>query len=148
MDDDLVDAFYQRDINRMKELIAAGADVNALDGDEMQSALLHSAAYFGFTDRARLLIEAGADLNIENIGKYTPLHIAVQNGSIEIAAMLVDAGADVEARCDDEEAPTVYDKAQGDEMKSLIGSAIADRIKRRILNELPAVECGGRNRKM
>ena len=48
----------------------------------------------GHLDVARLLIEAGADIDKAVDGGYTPLYIASQEGHLEVVKTLLDSGAD------------------------------------------------------
>ena len=60
---------------------------------------LHWAALKDDVDAARLLITAGADVNLPKIGsQQTALHFAAERGSVEVATVLIEAGADIEAR--------------------------------------------------
>ena len=43
---------------------------------------------------ARMLIDAGADLNIQDEDGETALHVCAEWNSLEILRMLIDAGAD------------------------------------------------------
>jgi ankyrin repeat protein len=43
----------------------------------------------------KLLIELGADVNIEDNHKQTPLFYAAKNGKIEICGILIDSGAHI-----------------------------------------------------
>ena len=55
------------------------------------------AARDGSFDAARVLIEAGADLNAADPNGMTPLMMAITNGKSPVAQLLVDKGADVRA---------------------------------------------------
>ncbi len=57
----LHDAAKDADIARLQELIAAGEDLEAQD--KFVGTALHWAALTGNVDAARILIEAGADVN-------------------------------------------------------------------------------------
>ena len=80
------------DVARLEVLLAAGADINALD-EHGQTGLM-IAARDGKTAAVRWLIEHGADLN--HTAKYhlSALMLAVINGRDAIVGILVDAGAD------------------------------------------------------
>lgn len=83
----------------MRELLAAGADINAL-GDSIfmrgQTALMWAVSRDDI-DMSRRLLEAGADVNAANLSGSTALHIAVQVCSPEFVRQLLEAGADPNA---------------------------------------------------
>jgi ankyrin repeat protein len=75
-------------------LIAAGADVNAVDDSGTTS--LHMAVTGGLEELARLLIEYGADVNARTgYHELTPLHQASSGGHLAIIKLLLEKGADV-----------------------------------------------------
>ena len=53
----------------------------------------------------RLLLEAGANPNLQDEFGMTALHAAVGVGSLDIARMLLDAGADATIENDEGETP-------------------------------------------
>jgi uncharacterized protein len=55
------------------------------------------AARDGSLEAARVVIEAGADLNAADPNGMTPLMMAITNGQIRVAQLLIDKGADVRA---------------------------------------------------
>lgn len=77
----------------LKQHIAAGTDLNEKDPYGGSSPLI-SAAVFGKPAMARLLIEAGADLDFQNNEGSTALISAAFFGRPEIVRMLLDKGAD------------------------------------------------------
>jgi ankyrin repeat protein len=67
---------------------------------------LHYAARDGFPDAARLLLDAGLDVNVPSGGDgSTPLLVAIVNGQFDLAMTLVDRGADPNLASDDSAAP-------------------------------------------
>jgi ankyrin repeat protein len=60
---------------------------------------LHLAAFFGGEEGARLIVDAGADLNVfsRNDFQVAPIHSAAA-GRVQVAMLLVDRGADVNVR--------------------------------------------------
>jgi len=62
---------------------------------------------------ARLLVEAGADVNATAAGGYTPLHLAASQGSREIVALLLESGANRETRCDQGKTAADYARERG-----------------------------------
>ncbi|HEY7175986.1 MAG TPA: ankyrin repeat domain-containing protein [Micromonosporaceae bacterium] len=83
------------------ELIAAGADVNAVADNPMRIQPLHAAAAGRHGDVAALLIDAGAAVNGKQRHGWTPLHSAAANGDETLVTRLLAAGADPAATNDD-----------------------------------------------
>jgi len=73
--------------------IKAGTNLNERDPFGGSSPLI-SAAVFGKTEEAKILIDAGADLNFQNNDGSTALHSAAFFCRPEIVKMLLDKGAD------------------------------------------------------
>ena len=80
-----------RHISQVRELIAAGVDIDARDG--FGNTALHIASNQGYTEIVRELIEAGADIDIKSASGLTPVHLASSNSHPETVQMLVAAGA-------------------------------------------------------
>lgn len=60
---------------------------------------LHAASMHGFTEVVELLIEKGANVNIQTAPqKYAPIHSAAFGGHLETIKLLVKNGADVPLR--------------------------------------------------
>jgi len=78
-----------------RALIAAGADLGAMGriGKEAHPPLLW-AARGNAVPLMALLLEAGADPNVQNAAGDTALHLAVENKFPEIVTLLLKAGAD------------------------------------------------------
>ena len=77
----------------LKQYIAAGSSLNEKDPFGGSSPLI-SACLFGKTAMAKMLIEAGADLNFRNNDGSTALHTASFFCRPGIVRMLLDKGAD------------------------------------------------------
>lgn len=56
---------------------------------------LHVAAFKGHSEMVDLLIQYGADVNLQSEIDYTPLHFATQEGHLEIAKKLLNRKADI-----------------------------------------------------
>lgn len=60
------------------------------------ASLLHVAAVQGDTAATRLLIQAGAQVNLRNNLRQTPLTLAMDTGALQVAKILLENGAYVE----------------------------------------------------
>ena len=74
-------------------------DINARD-DDGWTPLLWASGRHNFKDGSvlRLLLEHGAEINVQNRVGRTPLHRASFNGALEVVRLLLEHGADVEAK--------------------------------------------------
>ena len=89
----LLEAAESGDINRTKNLIKHGADVNA-KGRYGWTAL-HWAADNGFAEIVKLLLDSGADIKATDSKGRTALYWAV---TTEIVQLLLDSGANLNAK--------------------------------------------------
>jgi len=90
---DIHTAVRTGNMEALKQHIAAGSNLNEKDPFGGSSPLI-SASLFGKTEMAKLLIEAGADLNFQNNDGSTALHTASFFCRPEIVRMLLAKGAD------------------------------------------------------
>jgi bla regulator protein blaR1 len=94
LDRALFRAAERGDVNRMTELIDAGANVNSpLQGD---GSPLIAAAREGRFAAVKLLLDRGADPNMGVGGDGNPLIMAAREGHVDIVAMLLDRGAQID----------------------------------------------------
>jgi uncharacterized protein len=117
----------------LKELIAAGATVNVIDDFDHKPPLLwalESTEGKGegrIYEIAKLLVQAGADVNFKGESFRTGLILAATKGLDKVAELLISSGARINAK--DEEGRTAYSYAaqQGNhKIKELLISAGAD----------------------
>lgn len=92
-DVDLHTAVITDNMEAVKQHIAAGSDLNARDPFGGSSPLI-SAAVFGKTEIAKVLIDAGVDLNFQNGDGSTALHTAAFFCRPEIVKLLLDKNVD------------------------------------------------------
>lgn len=81
-------------LEEVKELAAAGANINTKDHDRWTP--LHEVCSRGFVDLSQFLIENGADVNAAggSESNTTPLHDAVEHGHVSVVKLLLNHGAD------------------------------------------------------
>lgn len=90
----LYEAAAEGDLDGMRELIAAGADVNAaIDGD---GSPLIGAARSGDLGAVTLLLERGADPNLGVPGDGSALIAAAASGRADLVTLLLDRGARID----------------------------------------------------
>jgi uncharacterized protein len=77
----------------LRQHIAAGSNINEKDPFGGSSPLI-SASLFGKTEEAKILLDAGADINFQNNDGSTALHTAAFFCRTDIVALLLERGAD------------------------------------------------------
>ena len=118
----LIYAVRANDLDSVKVLLAAGADVNQVSGYGWSPLLV--ATQNRYYRLGAYLLEHGADVNLANKGAWTPLYLATDNRNIEsgdypvrkgdmdhleFIKLLIDKGANVNARLKDStETRTVF----------------------------------------
>lgn len=88
--------FGKEDIVRI--LLSHHADPNTCSQNGYNVYPLHSALNINHTDISKMLIEAGAEVNVVQSQRLTPLHLAAQHGNIDIIILLLEHGADITVR--------------------------------------------------
>ena len=83
------------DLDLIKALIAAGADVHAKHWEDVTALMF--AARTGNVETVKTLIEAGADVKAATTKGNTAIMFASVNGHADIIKVLLDAGADATA---------------------------------------------------
>jgi cytohesin len=110
-------AVAQRNLEIVKLLLAHQVDLEARD--QFSTTALHDAASAGAAGIVAALIEAGADVNVQQLGYElpcgsgrekipsltTPLHLAAAHGNPATIKILVEAGAKIEATTNSWETP-------------------------------------------
>lgn len=100
MDAKLFAAVKSADIDRVRQILAAGGNVNARDSEG--ATLLMQAAHLGNLSAVNALIAAGAEVNASDAHGWTALMKSAYNaelnrGFADVVQALIDAGANIEA---------------------------------------------------
>ncbi|HYC86248.1 MAG TPA: ankyrin repeat domain-containing protein [Chryseosolibacter sp.] len=90
---DIHTAVLTHNIDALKQHIAAGSDLNEKDPFGGSSPLI-TAALFGKQEEAKILLDAGADVDFQNNDGSTALHTAAFFCRPEIVKMLLEKKAD------------------------------------------------------
>lgn len=109
-DIDIHTAVISDNMDAVKQHIAAGSDLNAPDPFGGSSPLI-SAAVFGKPEIAKVLIDAGVDLNFQNGDGSTALHTAAFFCRPEIVKLLLEMKADKTIK--NKYGATAYDNVAG-----------------------------------
>ena len=91
----LIEAARNGDINRVKILVERGVDLNKADKNGWTA--LHAAARHGRIETVKILVAHDADLNKADKDGWAALYWAACNGHTEIARSLVESGANINA---------------------------------------------------
>ena len=81
----------------IKTLIDLGADVNAQRTDDKVAPLNLAASWNNYM-ATRLLLEHGADENMQSSCGWSPLHASVKQGFFEVSQLLIGVGCNINLR--------------------------------------------------
>ncbi|PNW84345.1 hypothetical protein CHLRE_04g231026v5 [Chlamydomonas reinhardtii] len=91
-------AARKADVDAMIKMLGGGRELLAHVVDENRRSALHFAAALGSAECTRLLVEAGAELDLQDKEGYTPLHMAAGYMHTPSMAVLLEAGANPEIK--------------------------------------------------
>ena len=109
----LFDAIFNRDVNKVKELIEAGANVNSRD--ILNRTPLTVACEIQNFEIAQLLIEKGANVDLSDYENYSPLIMASYKGNLQLVQLLIenDANVDININIRSNSTPLEYASRKG-----------------------------------
>jgi ankyrin repeat protein len=89
-----------KSLEAVRVLLAAGADARSISWDRSAGTMLHLAARQGWVDGMKLLLAAGAPVDVYALQGETPLLEAVANGSPAAVELLIASGSGLAVRKD------------------------------------------------
>ena len=98
----LIRVVKDQDCHLTELLLKSGADVNMIDDKWRQSALHHSAEK-GLQDITKMLLAAGAKVNMQDRHGCIPLYLALCNSKMDVVDLLI-GDSDLSLRCSAETA--------------------------------------------
>jgi ankyrin repeat protein len=101
-------------------LLARGGEVNTHARHQFHVAALHAALAGPQPSIARLLVDAGADVNARQQAGVTPLHETAHNGDLELTQLLLDHGADPLVTDDQGQTPAATAREHGHEAVAIL----------------------------
>jgi ankyrin repeat protein len=101
---------------RVKDLVEAGANVNAKENDGSTPLIIASQS--GHLDIVKYLVEKGANVNAADVTGVTALMFSSKIGYLDIVKYLVEKGADINAK--DKKGKTACDLSKTPEIKALL----------------------------
>ncbi|WP_099371302.1 ankyrin repeat domain-containing protein [Sphingobacterium sp. 1.A.5] len=90
--------FGKEDIVRI--LLRNRANPNSSSQNGYQVFPIHSAFSNGQDNIAKMLIEAGAEVNVLQSSRISPLHLAAQQGNVDLIIILLEHGANIAIKND------------------------------------------------
>ncbi len=97
----------------VRYLLFKGSEVDVPSKNGFSVYPINSAVAANNAEITKLLLEAGADVNVAQYGGVTPLHSAASHGNIELIILLLEAGASISARTDDGKTPSLLAADKG-----------------------------------
>jgi ankyrin repeat protein len=103
--------FGHEEISRL--LISKGASVNTAANNGFNVFPIHSAVAARSYNITKMLLEAGAEVNVKQQAGFTALHAAAQTGNIEMIVLLLEYAADLNVRMEGGKLPADLAEEKG-----------------------------------
>jgi ankyrin repeat protein len=97
----------------VRSLLAMGANPNIPSQNGYNVYPIHAAVSSNFVQIVKMLMEAGALVNVVQTSRVSPLHMAAQNGHIDLIILLLEQGASIEAKTDLGQTPSELARERG-----------------------------------
>jgi ankyrin repeat protein len=110
----------QADLDTIRELVEAGADVNSVAGFDKKHSVLYQAAQNGMIDVIEFLLSKGANIELGEDGGVTPLMAAAEQGQLRSIIILIRHGANVRASSHDGWGPIDWAEASDYDTREII----------------------------
>ncbi len=120
----ILDKLSDLDWLEIKKLILSGADIN-IQSDKYGNTALIRAVIEGHTDIVKLLITAGADVNIQDKYDNTALIWAVIKDHTDIVKLLIAAGTNINAKNNNGNTALILVPAAKNGHQNIVGLLIA-----------------------
>jgi ankyrin repeat protein len=88
-------------VDAARALLLNGANTETRSRNEMKNTPIHAAVAGNRTMMVELLLEHGAEIDVQQHGGWTALHGAAQHGNAEMVELLLEFGANADVASDD-----------------------------------------------
>ena len=102
--DKLFDAIFIQDIQSVKFCVENGAEIN-VKGSHVKTFPLHSAVSSGNLAIVKILLQNGANVNIQNRTGKSPLCLAATGNRLDLVKLLVQNGAQIDLKDNHNQTP-------------------------------------------
>ena len=102
--DKLFDAIFIKDVQSVKFCVENGAEIN-VKGSHVKTFPLHSAVSSGNLAIVKILLQNGANVNIQNRTGKSPLSLAAAGNRLDLVKLLVQNGAQIDLKDNQNQTP-------------------------------------------
>ncbi len=138
MNEEVIDAVYQNDINKLKNLFKNGGNVNA-KGNNGKTALMW-AIELEKNQIVEILLKNGANINLKDGLGHTALHSATYAGNIETMKLLIKKGADANTKNYNNETPLFSIKATPEILNLLLDAGANPNVQLKDSGNTPLIK--------